>query len=80
MSRRLVGLLQPSTLLVLALPGTVIFAWSNQHGRGLALRLLLALAILQFVLSTPLAGHLALRSLDESIRTVSKFLGHPGHP
>jgi uncharacterized SAM-binding protein YcdF (DUF218 family) len=66
MYRLLVGLLQPSTLLICTLLGIVVFAWARPQRRGLALRLLLAVSILQFCLATPFAGYLALLSLEGS--------------
>jgi uncharacterized SAM-binding protein YcdF (DUF218 family) len=57
-------LLQPYTLLLLALAGVLVLAWRRQESRRATLLLTTILLGLLLLLSTPLAGFLALRSLE----------------
>ncbi len=57
-------ILQPYTLLLLGLVGAALWTWRRKNSRRHALLLASSLLGLLFFLSTPLAGFLALRSLE----------------
>ncbi len=57
-------ILKPYTLFLLALAGAALWAWWSKNLRRRALLLACSLLGLLFCLSTPLAGFLALRSLE----------------
>jgi uncharacterized SAM-binding protein YcdF (DUF218 family) len=61
----LVQLLQPYTLLLLGLVAAVVWAWRSKNSRGRAFWFVSILLGLLYFASTPLAGYLALRSLEE---------------
>jgi|KBSMisStaDraftv2_1062788.scaffolds.fasta_scaffold1142663_2 uncharacterized SAM-binding protein YcdF (DUF218 family) len=61
-----VQILHPDTALLLALVGAALWAWRHKNSRRRALLLAGGLLGLLYFLSTPLAGSLALRSLEGS--------------
>src|SRR6266480_3533880 len=62
----IVQLLEPYTFLLVGLSTAMACAWRAQRPRGRALRLASVLLTFLLLLSTPVAGHLALGSLEWS--------------
>ena len=76
MYKLVVQLLDPYTLLLLALVVATICQWRRQKPRSRSLKIAASLLGLIVVLSTPLAAHLVLRSLESS---VPESAGIPEH-